>query len=132
MEDLLVPTVELSARSPLDNKPLSTTISANRASFLNGVFSQRSSNTTSASDASISNFANAVSFSIPGYRLPPLEVPGITIPLSLIFPTGMIITLAWTVLFAGVVGWGTVGRIRFRDQYRRRVKVNDSAYQTRI
>lgn len=132
MQNLLVPTVKLTARSPQDNSPLETTISATQASFLNGVFSQRSTNTTSASDASISNVANAVSFLIPGYRLAPLEVPGITLPINLLFPTGMIITLVWTVAFFVVVGYGTLGRIRFRDQYRRRVKVNQAMYQNRI
>lgn len=132
MQDLLVPTVKLTARSPQDNSPLSTTISATQASFLNGVFSQKSTNTTSASDASISNVANAVSFLIPGYRLAPLEVPGLTLPINLLFPVGMIITLVWTVAFFAVVGWGTVGRIRFRDQYRRRVRTREAMYQTRI
>ncbi|KAH7052000.1 hypothetical protein B0J12DRAFT_710254 [Macrophomina phaseolina] len=132
MQDLLVPTVKLTARSPQDRSPLETTVSATQASFLNGVFSQRSTNTTSASDASISNVANAVSFLIPGYRLAPLEVPGLSLPIPLLFPVGMIITLVWAVAFFVVVGYGTVGRIRFRDQYRRRVKASQAMYQNRI
>ncbi|KAF4539376.1 hypothetical protein BFW01_g9302 [Lasiodiplodia theobromae] len=130
MQNLLVPSVKLTARSPQDMSPLSTELSATKASFLNGVFSKKG--TTSASDVSASNVANAVSFLIPGYRLAPLEVPGLTLPINLLFPTGLIITLVWTVAFFGVVGWGTLGRIRFRDQYRRRVNVNKEMNQARI
>ncbi|KAL1649995.1 hypothetical protein SLS58_001371 [Diplodia intermedia] len=132
MQDLLVPTVQLSARSPQDMSPLSTKLSATQASFLNGVFSDKSVDTTSGSDTSASNAANAVSFLIPGYRLAPLEVPGLTLAFDQLFPTGLVITLVWAVAFFGIVGWGTLGRIRFRDQYRRRVNVNKELYTPRI
>jgi hypothetical protein len=38
-----------------------------------------------------------------------------------IFPIGSIITGTWAVLFIGVIGWGTVGRMGFRENYRRRL-----------
>ncbi len=53
--------------------------------------------------------AAAIPFVLPGTR------PGI-------FPTGLIITSVWTFLFVGTVGYGTFGRIRFRESYRRRIK----------
>lgn len=44
------------------------------------------------------------------------RLPGTRI---LIFPIGAIITGVWTLLFVGVVSWGTLGRVQFREQYRR-------------
>lgn len=38
------------------------------------------------------------------------------------FPVGLAVTGAWTVALVAVVGFGTVGRVRFREQYRRRVR----------
>jgi hypothetical protein len=37
-----------------------------------------------------------------------------------IFPVGVIITSIWALLFLCVVGYGTWGRIQFRDQLRQR------------
>ena len=39
-----------------------------------------------------------------------------------VFPVGLVVVGGWTVLFLAVVGWGTVGRVAVRGQYRRRVR----------
>jgi hypothetical protein len=46
-------------------------------------------------------------------------VPGTTLD---IFPIGLIITSIWCGFFIIAVGLGTLGRIQFREQYRRRSK----------
>lgn len=50
----------------------------------------------------------------------PFILPGVTIG---IFPTGLIITMAWTGLFLLAYGLGTLGRIKYRDAYRKRMAV---------
>ena len=44
-------------------------------------------------------------------------LPGTTLG---IFPTGLIITVVWTLLFLLAVGYGTWARVQFRDQFRQR------------
>jgi hypothetical protein len=44
-------------------------------------------------------------------------VPGMRISIA---PIGAIVTGVWTAALVGVVGWGTVGRMGFRENYRRR------------
>lgn len=48
----------------------------------------------------------------------PFILPGVTIG---IFPTGLIITLSWTGLFFLAYGLGTLGRIKYREAYRKRM-----------
>jgi hypothetical protein len=57
----------------------------------------------------------------------PFVLPGTALAF---FPTGLVITCVWTAGFLGAVGFGTVGRIQFREQYRRRVK-REMALNTR-
>ncbi|RVX75958.1 hypothetical protein B0A52_00315 [Exophiala mesophila] len=56
--------------------------------------------------------ADAISIAVP-YKL-----PGVTLG---IFPTGLIITGAWTLIFFLAYGFGTLGRIKYRDAYRKRM-----------
>ncbi|KAF2137169.1 uncharacterized protein K452DRAFT_291832 [Aplosporella prunicola CBS 121167] len=124
-QNILTPHISFAARSPLTNQELNTTLSNahNTISYVSGIFSQKSTADITNGGADV-DADTAISFLIPGYRLPPLDIPGLTIPFDLIFPTGLIITLIWTFLFIVAVGWGTFGRIRFRDQYRRRVQMD--------
>lgn len=48
----------------------------------------------------------------------PYKLPGVTLG---IFPTGLIITGAWTLIFFVAYGFGTLGRIKYRDAYRKRM-----------
>ncbi len=38
----------------------------------------------------------------------------------MIFPVGGIVTSVWAALFITMIGYGTIGRMHFRAQYRRR------------
>ncbi|KAK5958475.1 hypothetical protein OHC33_000318 [Knufia fluminis] len=63
----------------------------------------------------------------PGMALAAIEaskgfvLPGTTFG---IFPVGLIVTGAWTVLFFLAFGLGTIGRMRHRDIYRKRIAAN--------
>ena len=100
MKTLLTPDVTLSAIAK-NGSHLHTTLSSKQASFVNGVFSDQ------VAGPAQPNAAAPTKFVLPGTRLG-------------IFPTGLIITGAWTVVFLITIGFGTVGRIRFRNAYRRR------------
>ncbi|KAF2196602.1 hypothetical protein GQ43DRAFT_467064 [Delitschia confertaspora ATCC 74209] len=111
LQPLLIPTIQLTATSPSSKAPLSATLSSQEASFVNGVFSKASStiNKGAAAQASATAAAaKAVPFVLPGTKLA-------------FFPVGLVITSVWTVLLFLAVGLGTMGRIQFRDQYRRRM-----------
>lgn len=47
----------------------------------------------------------------------PFVLPGTSFG---IFPVGFIVTMSWTVLFFVAYGFGTLGRIKYRDAYRKR------------
>jgi len=47
-----------------------------------------------------------------------VELPGVELG---IFPLGLIITGVWAAVFVGTVGYGTIGRVQYREQYRRRI-----------
>lgn len=87
-----------------------TMLSSADASFVSGLFenSVTGNTTAAAAAAEVAAIENA-KFVLPGTSLG-------------IFPTGLIITSAWAFIFICVVGYGTFGRIQFREAYRRRVK----------
>lgn len=107
-EALLTPQITLSALSP-KGQLVNVTIDSNTISYVAGKFAGQANTNTSANAATASAIAKeATAFVLPGVTLG-------------IFPIGLIVTGAWTAIFIGVVGWGTVGRIRFRGHYRRRM-----------
>ncbi|KAL8935744.1 MAG: hypothetical protein Q9216_005280 [Gyalolechia sp. 2 TL-2023] len=112
-QDFLIPRIALSA-SDQKGEVITTILSSDEASYVNGVFADSVKTSTSAGIPASSVAANAGTFVLPGRTLG-------------IFPTGLIITSAWTLLFIITVGYGTVERIRFREAYRRRVKYRVAA-----
>jgi hypothetical protein len=110
LQPLLIPNIELTAKSPSSGQELKTTLASQEASFVNGIFAKAA---TSAAPAMQS--------------APPFVVPGTTLAF---FPTGLLVTCIWLIGFVGAVGLGTFGRIQFRDQYRRRMK-NEAARSVR-
>jgi hypothetical protein len=109
LEKLLIPTVTLTGMET-NGQTVNTSLSSSEATFVNGVFAKAATTTT----------ASAVSSPIQTLVVAsnaPFVVPGLKI---LIFPIGGIITGVWAVLFMAAVGYGTIGRIQFRDSYRRR------------
>ena len=98
-----MPSIRLSAVSPQTNDEVNIDLST-EASFVNGIFANPAPSPGNAA--------------LPASETP-FILPGTTLG---IFPTGLIVTLAWALGFVGAVGYGTIGRIRFRDQYRLRMK----------
>ncbi|KAL8703297.1 MAG: hypothetical protein Q9201_003511 [Fulgogasparrea decipioides] len=115
---LLIPRITLTG-SDKDGKAITTELSSSEASFVNGMFAIRTGSSASAGGPTSSAAAKAATFVLPGRTLG-------------IFPVGLIITSAWTMLFVGTVGYGTIERIRFRESYRRRVKYRQALNARRI
>jgi len=120
----LRPNIDIEAKSPQTGKLMVAALSSADASFLNGVFSQ--STTQAAQQAGpapvAQTLASTVTVAPPAILVNPKQftVPGTTLG---IFPIGLIITCIWTGFFLAAVGFGTLGRIQFREQYRRRSKM---------
>ncbi|ORY18511.1 hypothetical protein BCR34DRAFT_473149 [Clohesyomyces aquaticus] len=111
LQPYLVPKIQLTAVSPKNNQQLAATLSSQEASFVNGVFAKQATTTDGPGAASSASAAaaNASVFVVPGVKLA-------------FFPVGLVVTCVWTALFVLTVGLGTVGRMQFREQYRRRMK----------
>ena len=116
LEQVLLPTVTLTGTAT-DGTSVNTTLSSSEASYVYGVFAQGDGDAvvvpvskTEAGEAAIQTLVVASD--------EPFVLPGTHILLSP--PIGAIITGIWAVLFISTVGYGTYGRIQFRDQFRRR------------
>jgi len=114
VRDILIPRIVLAATSPQTNQPITAQLSSEGASFINGVFAAQSSNPNSTSGPEAQASASAAAA-----EAAPFVLPGTSLAF---FPVGLVITSVWTVLLFTAVGLGTIGRIQFRDQYRRRVQ----------
>ncbi|KAI4220095.1 MAG: hypothetical protein L6R36_007867 [Xanthoria steineri] len=108
LHTFLIPSIALSGTEK-SGKLITTELSSNEASFVNGIFANQTKTSTSTGAAASSAAEEAATFVLPGQTLG-------------IFPTGLIITSSWTLLFVLTVGYGTIERFRFREAYRRRVK----------
>ncbi|KAF1995323.1 hypothetical protein P154DRAFT_580983 [Amniculicola lignicola CBS 123094] len=111
LKDLLIPQIQLTANSP-SGAALSETLSGTEASFVNGVFAKQATTTQDAAaraSATAALSGKGASYILPGTKLA-------------FFPVGLVITCVWTGFFFLAVGLGTVGRMQFREQYRRRMK----------
>ncbi|KAF1992213.1 hypothetical protein K402DRAFT_321232 [Aulographum hederae CBS 113979] len=111
VQPLLIPQVSLAAKIVGSSAQVNATLSNSEASFVNGVFSDQGASTITAEAAASASAAAAAAN--------PFVLPGVTLG---IFPLGFIITAVWMVLFVSAVGLGTLGRVQFRDQYRRRMQ----------
>lgn len=100
----------------LKNGDLQTTLSANGASFLTGVFS----NITPLSSFSIAQ--RAVDLQLERLRKKEIAfvMPGTDL---LVFPISFVVVSTWAVIGIGAYVFGTLERIRFRRVYRERARV---------
>ena len=106
---LLTPNITLAGRIA-NGSTLQTQLSSKDASFVSGLFQgSMTGNTTAAAQAAAISAAANAKFVLPGTHLG-------------IFPIGLIITSAWAGIFLSVVAYGTIGRIQFRESYRRRIR----------
>jgi hypothetical protein len=108
LQKVLVPTVTLTGTDGTGAQ-VNTSLSSDEATFVSGVFAAQVTVTKSQVVPPIQTLVVASDA--------PFVVPGLNI---LIVPIGLIITSIWTVLFVGTIAYGTVGRMQFREQYRRR------------
>jgi hypothetical protein len=123
VENILVPMVTLTGVDST-GATVNTTLSSTEATFVSGVFAQDSTTITPSKAAVASPIQTLVVAANE-----PFVVPGLHI---IIFPIGGIITGIWAVLGIATVIYGTVGRMRFREQYRRRSARAEKGGQPRI
>ncbi|KAL8817771.1 MAG: hypothetical protein Q9223_003461 [Gallowayella weberi] len=114
LQNLLIPSIALSGTDK-SGKVVTTELSSSEAAFVNGIFASQAKTSTSTGASASSAAAKAATFVLPGQTLG-------------IFPTGLIITSSWTLLFVLTVGYGTIERIRFREAYRRRVRYRQALH----
>lgn len=113
LQPLLVPQIDLAARNPVTGRDVETTLSSQEASFVNGIFSRAGNAPTNADPQAAASASAAVASAAP------FVVPGTALAF---FPIGLVVTSVWAFFFFLAVGFGTYGRIQYRDQYRRRVR----------
>ena len=109
LEKLLVPTITLTGMQT-NGQNVNTSLSGSEATFVNGVFAKAATTVTkSAVESPIQTLvvASGAPFVLPGLKI-------------LIAPVGAVITVTWAILFIATVGYGTIARMQFREQYRRR------------
>ncbi|CUS10252.1 unnamed protein product [Tuber aestivum] len=107
LQNMLKPNISLIA-STSEGRQLSTVLSADEATFVNGVFANVAS-------ASQNNTAT-----IDG----PFKLPGTKIE---IVPIGLYFFGTYLVIACSIFGWGTFERQKFRDQYRKRIAQKGAA-----
>jgi hypothetical protein len=106
---LVIPSIQLSTDKGGGTTSTTNLTSSSMTFFVSGVFKGQSA---SGAAAAVPSAATAAAAKAAGFTL-----PGTTLG---IFPTGLIITSIWALLFLVAVGYGTWGRIQFRDQFRQR------------
>jgi len=105
---LLIPTIQLGADK--DGAKVSTNLtSSSMVYFVSGIFQGKSD---AGAAAAVPTAAAAAAVKAGAFVL-----PGTTLG---IFPVGLIVTSVWALLFVAAVGYGTWGRIQFREQFRKR------------
>lgn len=110
-----MPVVTLSSKAPSGTGTLTSVLPNTEASFITGTFAGMQLPGTASGPAPTTTAAPAAAATTTPAG--PFVYPGVTLG---IFPTGLIITAAWTFLFVSAVGLGTVGRVMVRASYRRR------------
>jgi len=104
---LMLPDVKLNAAID-STQPIMTNVSAaDGAWFVIGQFTDKFKSDLVDTTVAKAAIAAAVPFVLPGTSLG-------------IFPTGLIVTCSWTLLFLLAYGLGTIGRIQYRSAYRKR------------
>ncbi|RMZ70084.1 ribosome-recycling factor [Pyrenophora seminiperda CCB06] len=117
LKPLLIPQIDLAAKNPSNGQEVETTLSSQEASFVNGIFSKAGTAPTNADPQAAASASAAVS------SADPFVVPGTALAF---FPIGLVVTSTWAFFFILAVGFGTFGRIQYRDQYRRRVRAESA------
>ncbi|KIW63207.1 hypothetical protein PV04_10071 [Phialophora macrospora] len=104
---LMLPDVKINAAIDSSQPIMANLSAADGAWFVVGQFKDEFKSGLVSTTAATAAIAAAVPFVLPGTSLG-------------IFPTGLIVTCAWTALFFLAYGLGTIGRIQYRSAYRKR------------
>ena len=104
---LMLPIVKLNAAIDSSEPIMANVSQADGAWFVTGQFINEFKNTLVTPTVATAAIAAAAPFILPGTTLG-------------IFPTGLIVTCSWSLLFLVAYGLGTLGRIQYRTAYRRR------------
>lgn len=125
LERLVTPQVTLTGTAT-NGQTVNTVLSSADATFVYGVFAKQVSDGTTfvKSEAAVAPIQTLVTASDA-----PFVLPGTAI---LIEPVGAIITGLWAFLFVSTVGYGTFGRMQFRDQFKSRSIAASRSDTTRI
>ena len=108
MMSLMVPAIKINAVAPSTAKSISANITTtDTAFFVVGEFQNQFSTAIASPAFQTAAIAQSSAFVLPGTTLG-------------IFPTGLIVTSSWVVLFIIAYGAGTVGRFQHRSVYRKR------------
>jgi len=128
-----MPTLTLTAVNP-SGQTIATNVSSNEAAFVAGVFSNdivlsdfaRAQLAVDEVVLQLDLFTNGTSI---GNSTIAFVLPGVQI---LIFPIGLVIYGFWLLVGCIVFGLGTVQRMNFREQFRRRTAVAGGKMSARI
>jgi hypothetical protein len=115
-QPLLIPSIFIEAKNP-SGVMLNASLSSMQASFVIGAFSTQTSVTTDPKTI-LGNPAEKLAAAQAGASTP-YVVPGLSLGVE---PVGLVVTGIWAVIFATAVGLGTLGRIQFREEYRRQLR----------
>ncbi|TID26932.1 gb [Venturia nashicola] len=126
-QPLLIPQIAISATSPQTKLAINTSLSSTESSFVAGVFSKAAGNVTDPKEL-LGNPQEQLAAAEAGLPTP-FAVPGLSLA---VFPVGLIVTGTWMFFFVTAVGLGTLGRMQFRDQYRRAIRAQKEETQRRI
>jgi hypothetical protein len=127
LKPILSPAITISALNPATSSPVNATLPLTDASFVAGVLSTVQGSLT---DPTYLLGKPLQDLAAAAQGLPtPFVVPGLTLG---VMPIGLGITLLWTSIFLTAVGYGTICRIRFRDQFRRDVRRQQSGSVKRL
>ncbi|EEH22969.1 hypothetical protein PABG_05180 [Paracoccidioides brasiliensis Pb03] len=112
---LLIPNITIGAVNPKTVELVMTTLSSDTLSYVAGFFRNADNSPVNITipDANAqlpAIVAAATAFVLPGTTLG-------------IYPTGLIVTCIWAGSFVFAVGYGTLTRMKFRDHYRRRLRM---------
>ncbi|RDI82710.1 hypothetical protein Vi05172_g7169 [Venturia inaequalis] len=116
-QPLLIPQIAISATSPQTKLVVNTSLSSTESSFVAGVFSKAAGNVADPK-ALLGNPQDQLAAAAAGLPTP-FVVPGLSLG---VFPVGLIVTGTWMFFFVTAVGLGTLGRMQFRDEYRRAIR----------
>jgi hypothetical protein len=115
-----MPSIFIEATNP-SGMMLNASLSSMQASFVVGVFSMPTTLTT---DPKTILGNPAVELAVAQAGSPtPFVVPGLSLGVE---PIGLVVTGVWTLIFTVAVGFGTLGRIQYREQYRRQIRAQRS------